>query len=320
MSELISVIVPAYNVEKYLNGCIESLINQSYSNIEIILVDDGSTDMTGKICDMIAKKDKRILSLHKKNGGLSDARNYGLKYANGDYITFVDSDDLVAPEMIEILYESISVNNADVSIIDPTHFFDNDTPKYRISGNIEIYDSENSICTMLYQKKFLVSAWGKLYRKSLFINNKFPVGMIFEDIAVMYKIFSDCNKIVYNNSRLYGYRHRDDSITTKKFSKRDLDILKICDEMNEYFKNSSTKINKAVNCYTINANFRVYLNSVNNKEFENIRKNCKDYILKNSFKNLMNIKVRFKLKMAILLFIFARPFILKIYSRVDRWN
>lgn len=318
--EKISIIVPVYNVELYLKDCVDGLINQTYKNIEIILVDDGATDKSGEICDELSKKDSRIIVLHKKNGGLSDARNYGLDRAHGEYIIFVDSDDLVSEEMVEVLYNSLANNNADISIIDPTHFYNDEKPEYNLSNEIEIYNSEKSICEMLYQNKFLVSAWGKIYKKEIIKNNKFPVGMIFEDIAVMYKILDKCNVVVYNKSKLYGYRHRDDSITTKNFSKKDLDILKICDEMDGYFKNSNKKVRKAVDSYILNANFRVYLNSSGNSEYDSVRKRCYEYIKRNSLKCLLNKNVRNKLKFAILLFNFNQRLMMKVYKKVDRWK
>ena len=127
---LVSIIVPVYNVEKYLERCLDSLINQTLKDIEIILVDDGSTDDSGNICDKYAKKDKRIKVIHKENGGLSDARNIGLSIANGRYLQFVDSDDFIHKQMIEILYNTIINNNADISICDFDKVYENTKIKY----------------------------------------------------------------------------------------------------------------------------------------------------------------------------------------------
>ena len=115
MKERISVVVPVYNVEQYLEKCVNSIINQTYKNLEIILVDDGATDKSGKLCDELAKLDNRIMAYHKKNGGLSDARNYGVERATGDYIGFVDGDDYIDAEMYEKLYEAIKKENVDVA-------------------------------------------------------------------------------------------------------------------------------------------------------------------------------------------------------------
>lgn len=320
MKKVVSVIIPVYNVENYLKDCVDSVVSQTAKNIEIILVDDGSTDSSGELCDKIAKTDRRIAVFHKKNGGLSDARNFGLNYANGEYIVFIDSDDVVDKCMIEKLYDMVSENKCDIGIIDPAHFYDSAVPNYVNVRHTEILDSSSAICTMLYQKKFLVSATGKIYKKQLFDSIKFPVGMIFEDIAIMYKLFDICRKVAYNSSKLYGYRHRNGSITTNGFSARDLDILQICDEMTMYFEKSNNAISRAVKCYTLNANFRVYLNCYNNSEYAIEKEKCAKYIKNNCNDVLFNFKTRLKLKIAILLFIFNKKLMVKMYSKIDRWK
>ena len=206
MEELISVIVPIYNVEKYLNKCIESIINQSYSNLEIILVDDGSKDSSGIMCDSYILKDKRIKVIHKENGGLSDARNVGIDKAKGEYIVFIDSDDWIDEKMIEILYNIIKKNNSDISICDYFLAYNEEiqTQKEDIEiinlSNIEalkkIYDKDLGVC--------MIVAWNKLYKRNLFKDDiRYPYGKIHEDEFTTYKLLYKAEKISYTKQKMY---------------------------------------------------------------------------------------------------------------------
>ena len=214
--DLISVIIPVYNVKEYLNRCINSIINQTYQNLEIIIIDDGSTDGSDKICDMYKRKDKRIKVFHKKNGGLSDARNYGLKFATGEYIAFCDSDDFIDKRMYEILHKKLIENNADICI----------SNYYKFSKDEEIendYDYEKNDKTIIYNKKemfdhlydnYLLSmvAWNKLYKKNIFDNLRYPKGKLVEDVALAHYIYNECNIIVITSLQLYFYYKRETSI------------------------------------------------------------------------------------------------------------
>lgn len=320
MNPLISIIVPVYNVEKYLDSCLKSLCNQSYKNIEIILVDDGATDNSGKMCDDWTKKDSRIVAYHKKNGGLSDARNYGIPYANGDIIAFVDSDDIVSENMISYLYDLMVKEDADISICDPAHFYPDKENKFEEGTFTKSFNSEDAICEMLYQTSFLVSAWAKLYKKSVFNDVLFPVGMLFEDSAVMYKLFYNVNKVAYGNGKLYGYMHRENSITTAQFSKRDLDILTICKEMRDFAKDKSERIQNAVMSYSVVGALRVFLNAPKTDEYKDVIKESETFIKENGNRILRDPYCRRKLKISILLFKTSKKLMREIYSRVDRWK
>ena len=148
---LVSIIIPVYNVKEYLKECVESCITQSYDNIEIVLVDDGSTDGSGKICDEFSSKYERIKCIHKKNGGLSDARNYGIENSSGDYVMFVDSDDLISNNIVEELLTLIVDNRADVSVCGIAHFTDGTMPSYVSSSYIGIMSGEDALIDFLYQ-------------------------------------------------------------------------------------------------------------------------------------------------------------------------
>lgn len=320
MGEIISIIVPVYNVEDYLETCLKSIIAQSYENIEIILVDDGSKDNSGQICDAYAKKDLRIKVIHKKNGGLSDARNEGLKYATGNFIIFVDSDDVISDDLVKYLYGLIIDTGADIGICDPVHCYPGHTIEFQLEQCRKIFNSEDAQLEMLYQRSFLVAAWGKIYKRKCFENIKFPVGMLFEDSAVMYKIFDKVEKIVYGDAKLYGYMHREGSITTKKFSKKDCDILIISQEIVNFYKVKSQELQQAARSYQTAAAFRIYMNAPRNAEFCSELIECEKILKENQKSVFYDKNVRKKMKMAILLYMYARPIMPLVYRRVNRWK
>lgn len=216
MSELISVIVPVYNVEKYLTRCVDSILNQSYKNFELILVDDGSPDQSGVICDEYALKDKRIEVIHKENKGISDARNIGLEYSKGTFITFIDSDDLVHAYYLEHLYRLIKMTNADIVI---GNFVSSTIVKESIftETTSEIIHELSSIEALeLFTSTFItqmVVAWGKLYKKELFADIRFPLGKLHEDDFTTYKLIYKAHKVVITSKPLLFYFKHKNSMT-----------------------------------------------------------------------------------------------------------
>lgn len=223
--DLITVIVPIFNVENYLSKCIESIIKQTYRNLEIILVDDGSTDDSPIICDKYAKLDSRIKVIHKLNGGLSDARNCGMRIAQGRYIAFVDSDDYIEKYMYEILYNEIIEYQADIAVCG--RIIENGDEKKQLYtlNNKLIMDSIQTLKYYFKRKLIDPSACDKLFKRELFNNIEFPVGKIHEDIFVMDIIINNCNKIVHTGLPLYHYINRHDSITKKRISEKNLDFI-----------------------------------------------------------------------------------------------
>lgn len=222
MSELISVIIPIYKVEKYLNQCIQSVVGQTYKNLEIILVDDGSPDNCPSICDKWALKDERIRVIHKKNGGLSDARNAGLKVAQGEYIAFIDSDDWISPDMYEKLLRVMKEERADICACNIKSCYE----EREVVWGCEKYTVGNSeqILKMLYDDtKYPVSAINKLYRCECWKSLEFPVGKICEDAFTTYKLVHNANKIVQIPEAFYCYRIRTESIMTSGFSIKKMD-------------------------------------------------------------------------------------------------
>lgn len=215
---MISVIVPIYNVGNYLARCIESIIQQTYKNIEIILVDDGSTDSSSEICDRYEKTDERIRVIHKRNGGLSSARNAGIEIAVGEYLAFVDSDDWILSHHIESLYNLLSGTNILMAICQSQKVHSEaeagNIPD--ISGH-ELMDKETVMYVALTQYKWW-SAWDKLFHRSLFDSIRFPIGRINEDYAIIFYLFDKCNRIAVGNQITYCYYERQGSITTSGFN------------------------------------------------------------------------------------------------------
>lgn len=215
MNELISIIIPVYKVESYLKRCIHSVMMQTYHNLEIILVDDGSPDRCGDICKYFAQKDSRIRVYHKKNGGLSDARNYGVERSHGTYITFIDADDYVAPDYVEYLFGLMMKYGADISCCCMIKTIEN-TVSYGRNNAIpqEQLFTGKEACRELLGSLYhvLVTAWGKLYKSEIVKKYPFPVGKKHEDEAITCKYFYTANKIAVGNHCLYAYYQNSNSI------------------------------------------------------------------------------------------------------------
>lgn len=214
---LLSIIIPVYNVEKYLRQCIESVICCPSSDIQVILVDDGSTDSSGEICDEYAFADKRCMVVHKENKGLSDARNEGLSNAVSDYILYMDSDDFLRPDALDHLIDCLKqYKDADIIQFKFTRVWPNGEERYSDSGLCKFYDNEEAYCNYLQGKIFTRTAWDKVYRKSILKEISYPVGYLAEDYGTTYKIISRAQKLLYYNKTLYCYRQRENSIMAQK--------------------------------------------------------------------------------------------------------
>ena len=248
MGDKISVIVPIYNVEQYLRKCIDSIINQTYKNLEIILVDDESPDNCGQICDDYAKKDTRIKVIHKKNGGLSDARNEGIKKATGKYLSFIDSDDYIEENMIGNLYKSIIENDSDISTCAKIIEYSNKKIIKNNKSNFCINNNE-AMKRMLTFDEIDTSACDKLFKKDLFLNIKFPVGRYYEDMGTIYKVREKANKISHISDLGYHYIMRNDSITKEKFSEKQLDSLYFAEKIEKEVELNMPEIKEAGEAY-----------------------------------------------------------------------
>lgn len=222
-SDLISVIVPVYNVEKYLKKCLDSIVNQTYKNLEIIIVDDGSTDNSGLICDEYSKNDSRIKVIHKKNGGLSDARNVGLDNANGKYISFIDSDDYIEENMIICLYHDCEDNNCQMASSNKIYELENEK-KYYTKEVIksEVVNKEMALKNLLLNDP---SVANKLFNKELFNDIRFIKGKLYEDILTTPNLIEKCDNVFLDEKYFYHYIQHENSIIHNNFSKKKMDYM-----------------------------------------------------------------------------------------------
>ena len=243
MNPLISVIIPVYQVAPYIKRCIESVINQTYQNLEIILVDDGSTDGSGELCDRYAKRDNRIKAVHQENKGLSEARNRGLDIAEGDYLGFIDSDDWVDLKFIEAMYEAAVSYNCEIVQCGHIEVVADEEYESDTIGKAVIYSKEEyskAAYTLLGWKCSV--AWNKLYKKQLFSGIRYPVGKLHEDEFTTYKVIWNARKIAVLNTRLYFYRQRKDSIMGRAYSARRLDAREAYKERAEFYKSRNCDV------------------------------------------------------------------------------
>ena len=293
MKDKLSIIVPIYNVEKYLKECIDSLINQTYLNLEIILVDDGSTDSSGKIADEYKKIDNRIKVIHKTNGGLADARNKGLDVATGKYIAFVDSDDWIALNTYEYSIDMMEKYNSDMFVFraiscynDKTHEVKNPN-KYEIIKNKDIFDYWEIIGRGVCDKVFIREYWNDI---------RFPFGKTSEDIFVIYKLMAKAKVTILTSNIYYYYRQRIGSISKSRNIR--IDSHEAYVNAREFIKNNyPNSYNKFMKNYVINCMGlynSIILHDKNNKlkknMFEEIKKN-KDYILKNNVSLIKKVQL-----------------------------
>lgn len=318
--DLISVVVPVYNVQKYLEKCVQSIIAQDYKNLEIILVDDGSTDESGKICDSLADRDNRIKVIHKKNGGLSSARNAGIDIATGNYIGFVDSDDFIEKEMYSILMENIKKYDSSISICSFKYVFDNGKEysnfKVKKEYSFEFFDAIKEMNTF---EKFDMSACTKLFDMKLFENIRFPEGKLSEDFYIMYKLFERSRKVSYTTLPLYNYFQRKNSITKSKRINHDFE--KAAFEQMKYLEDKYPELKDIVHAAYASANLTVYDFYLKNEV--RCPSNTLSLFKRNVKENYLHIKnskmYGFKKRVQIFLFIYCLPlykFAFNVYRKI----
>lgn len=256
--ERISVIVPVYNVEAYLHRCVDSILNQTYRNLEIILVDDGSADQSGAICDEYARQDSRVVAIHQENGGLSAARNTGIDHAKGKYLSFVDSDDFLDERMLEVLYRDLQAAGAEVSAIEYQTFEREDELKQEQSlPQMQTMTGAEAIRRVLILDGIQDFAWNKLYKKSLFEKIRYPEGRVFEDLGTTYRLLECCKTVAYRPAELYFYYQRPDSILHRKSlkfyrDKYDMTMERyqfVQKQHPEFVENDAAALNMIQHCY-----------------------------------------------------------------------
>lgn len=281
---LISVIIPVYNVSKYLHSCLNSVINQSYHNLEIILIDDGSTDDSGKIADEYAKKEPRIRVIHQKNAGLSAARNTGLNVMKGEYVTFIDSDDYVSSDYVEYLYSLIVKSNYSVklSLCSLMNHYEKTGKEINCgNGSEKIISGKKCIQMMCYQNLVDTCAYAKLGKKELYDTVRFPEGKLFEDIATSYQLFLQCNQVACGFNPKYYYNIRSNSIVTSGFNSKKLELLEMTDQMAQEVTKHYPDLKSAVLRRQVYARFSTLNQSLHTNDVRAIQTKLIRYIKDN---------------------------------------
>lgn len=282
--ELISVIVPIYGVEEWLDECVESLVNQSYKNLEIILVDDGSRDRCPQMCDEWSKKDSRIRVVHKENGGLSSARNAGLDVCTGEYVSFIDSDDFIHKDTYKIMMTDMKTRDVDIvrcamNRYNGHEFIDNRNIKYEKTYNTdEIFD-----CYFYHKEDLCGGVCDKLFKRELFEDARFPEGLNSEDYYMHLIVYQRTKRMFYNNIPLYFYRMRDDSICrTSKINEHSYDKIIVGDMVGEYVEKHMPERVDDVRAFRIMIRFAIYYGLMfveHEKELEkDWKKDLKKYV------------------------------------------
>lgn len=321
---MVSIIVPVYNVESYLEEAVKSVLSQTVGDWELLLVDDGSTDGSGAMCDKYAKSDSRIRVYHRSNGGLSAARNTGLDNCKGDWIAFFDSDDVLHPRFIETLLAAASVTDADIVDSKMKRFEEShctfDGPA---AGEVTIYDPREAIEKALYQTGALHhSAWAKIYRSSLWQDTRFLEGCAYEDLEVMSRLWPKAGKIAAVDAELYGYRQRPGSIL-HTFGVRRMDVLKVTEAMeNQLQKEEDAELLKAARDRRLSANFNIFLLSeaarrrggVGHVAIDKIQDYCYQSIKERRRETLFSRKTRMRNKVGALVSYLGPDVLRKLYK------
>lgn len=318
---LISVIVPIYKVEAYLCKCVDSLLSQTYTNLEVFLVDDGSPDNCGKICDEYATRDDRIKVIHKKNGGLSDARNVAIDVATGEWIIFVDSDDFVSNDYVETLYGLVDKYKCKVGVAWLRTFYEgSDVDTSQPTYFEKVFDKMDGIKKMFYQELFDNAAWCKIYHRSLFASGiRYPFGLIYEDLPTTYLLFLQSDRIAFCNRKIYNYLLRKDSIEGQPFNVKKLDsALKILNMFQSHEKELKP-IEKAVHCRLLSFCLHVLLEMP--VDYPDNRKQVLiDYVKANRWGVIVDNKARKKARIGALLSYFGLDATKKILNKVKVRN
>lgn len=300
--ELVSVIVPVYNVEQYLPRCLQSIVSQTYSHLEIIVVDDGSTDGSGLMCDQWAQRDQRIHVVHKANGGLSDARNVGLDMMHGSLVMMVDSDDWLHTDAIATLLRLMHDTGADIAV-SRWHEIDErqaSEPQATLeaSGH-EVFSRQQVLESIFYQQAINHSSCGRLFKAELFDGIRYPVGRLYEDLAIAYPLYGRASKVVLAKQQLYNYLHRKTSILGH-FKRQRTDVLDILDHAEQLVARQEPILVPAVRSRRLSAHFNILLLCPGGKEYDDITRRCWNVICQLRWPCLLDGKVRAKNKLGIL--------------------
>ena len=317
---MITIVVPVYKVEKYLRRCVDSILNQTYTDFELLLVDDGSPDNCGKICDEYAKKDSRIFVIHQKNGGLSAARNTGIdwfyKQNRSDYITFVDSDDWLHPDYLKILMDGIPENHVKISVCNYKRVTTEIPHQNYDDIEYEITSPEDFLVNHSWQYNY---AWGKLYHKSMFDDVRYPVGKNFEDTFTTYKALHKCEKLAYTDLQLYYYLRNEQGISRSPWKPSELVIFDAMQEQMQFYKekNLQKAFDKEFQLFVHHHAYQIVRIKENKEDLKKNKAILKE-IKKALRKYLKENKAIFNVHNMTYSYEAAYPFIMKLYALASK--
>lgn len=314
---MVSVIIPIYNVQDFLARCIDSVLAQTYTDLEIILVDDGSHDTSGDICDEYDLKYRHVRVIHKTNGGLSDARNAGLEVAQGRYVTFIDGDDYVHPRFIEALLSTIEQTGAQIAACTWQELKEGNTPR---NVNVEkarckTYTQEEAINTVFYQGELNHSACSRIFERQLFDDLQFPEGALYEDLAIIYPLLRKVEKVALLKAPMYYYMHRTGSIINT-MSLRRTHVLDHLEALEQQVEKEAPQYLPAVRSRHLSACFNMLrLMPAREPKWQDTKNRCWEYIKNMRFLCIKDRNVRFKNKIAILLSYFGLGFLMMFINK-----
>ncbi|MCR0206926.1 glycosyltransferase family 2 protein [[Clostridium] innocuum] len=315
---IISVIVPVYNVERYLEKCIDSIISQSFKDIEIILVNDGSTDSSGAICNKYRSIDNRIVVLNKTNGGLSSARNMGIEYCTGKFITFIDSDDTVSENILEKLYYNLINNNCDISVCNVIDIYDDGSMLKNEFNFHEVVSNQEAIRLELESRLTNGYAVAKLFKIELFDSIKFPKNKLYEDAFIILRLYAKTKKIFISTDQLYNYHRHNNTITTGNFKEKDFDCIKahLCNY--EFIISNYPSLEEQA-YYRVIWSYLYILDKIILSNYEGrIKEEVISFINRNKNKIFKNNYLGYKRKLGVLIYLFSPYLYDKILRRCKK--
>ncbi len=317
-SPLISVIVPVYNVEDFLDQCLDSIVNQTYRHLEILVVDDGSTDGSAAKCDAWAGRDERVRVIHQPNAGHSAARNAALDVMTGDLVAMVDSDDVLHPEFVDTLLQAMHRSDADIVVGDYVAFYGSEPrfPDSTPDSAVKHYDQHEAMLAVFYQHGLTHSPWGRLFKASLFDGLRFPLGIIYEDLAIIYPLLKRCRRVTSVARVLYGYRqHATNSM--RVFSPRRSSVIDVCEQLEQDMLCSDRQYLQAVRSRTLSAYFNILLLSHQDQatDHHDLQDRCWQGIKRLRGACLLDPRVRLKNKAGILASYLGRWFLCSVLGR-----
>ncbi len=318
----VTVIVPVYNTEKYVAKCIQSILSQTFGDFELIIVDDGSTDQSGSVCEKFAQEDNRIVLIHKENAGQGVARNLALERAQGQYFAFLDSDDYWDENYLESMLEVIEQENADISICD----FRRVNSQYQMCPQAKerkksrVYSGVEAARTALYWKDFGVAPWAKLYKRSVWEGVRFKEDRIYEDLATTYLVYLNAKRVAFTSKQLMSYYLRENSDIRISFNERKMMTITTAEEIVAYANSNCRLLRKPAYSRAVASGFFIYLQIPDDPIYAGDKKRCIDIIRRYRWPVITDCHARRKTWCAAVLSLFGVNCVQKVFRSMKKRN